>query len=89
MPMSEKEASMSTEEVRQERKDEAKGDLELAFDRIFQRGAQPEAFDDFLTACVDAMAGIAEWRIQEKYGTNAVAAWRKIVQLIRDTETTR
>lgn len=67
-----------------EKKHEAKVELDLGFDHIFENDDQPASFRDFLEAFGDAMGDASKW-IEEKYGSRAADAWSRIVDAVHDT----
>lgn len=70
----------------EEKKHEAKVELDLGFDHIFENDDQPESFRHFLEAFGDAMGDAGRW-IEEKYGSKAADKWSRIVDSVHDTRT--
>lgn len=61
---------------------EAKVELDLGFDHIFELGDHPETFKQFLEVFGDSLGDAGRW-IQEKYGAAAAETWARIYEAVQ------
>ncbi len=66
----------------EEKKHEAKVELDLGFDHIFEMGDHPESFAEFLEVFGDSLGEAGRW-IQEKYGRRAAETWGRIYEAVQ------